>query len=641
MYGLGSIVKSIGKTIKKVVKSPIGKAAILGLGAYGLGGGFGAGFKFGNLPGAGLFSGKGAGLGSMFGKVKNLYSGLSGTQKLMGAAGSLGLAALAGAPEEVQMESQRNVGALRQYLASYYKNLGYSADQIAENVARDTSEYTSGQGGYAMGGRVNYQVGGEVSYDATDPIYGSSAITVTPETVADTFGNQVQQQMGNTYNPPLIKNVMQNQNIAGNPNGVGITNLPGAEPITNLPIATPDRPITNLPGAEPITNLPVSDPTIRNQADIADPVTGKTIPKNFMSGFQSFLQESGAMNRPMTGDVVSYRLPDGAVQQGNSTMRGLMNQYLESIGQSPTTGVPASRVNVNQNASPLAQAAMADGGRISLKNGTPKQEIVKPSDSMMVDTTTSNPMPKEKSLKENLDFVKETKGGVSPSTTMYMFKMYLDEALKKGQITKEKYNKMLMPFFGKTSEGITRDFERYEQSMAYGGRMGYESGTENPLAKLLEDIPLTKGPYKIKRDKDGKIIPPPPPLRGPYKIKRDKDGKIIPPPPPLLLRNKSANGGRINRAYGSDDLVEQASGIEGLDININPKGVKELDLRETGGFIPPVGVKEKADDIPAMLSNNEFVFTADAVRAAGGGSVNKGAQIMYDTMKKLENGGTV
>jgi hypothetical protein len=111
--------------------------------------------------------------------------------------------------------------------------------------------------------------------------------------------------------------------------------------------------------------------------------------------------------------------------------------------------------------------------------------------------------------------------------------------------------------------------------------------------------------------------------------------------PESLEKPKMAYGGRINRAYGSDELVEQASGIEGLDININPKGVKELDLRETGGFIPPVGVKEKADDIPAMLSNNEFVFTADAVRAAGGGSVNKGAQIMYDTMKKLENGGTV
>jgi len=98
-----------------------------------------------------------------------------------------------------------------------------------------------------------------------------------------------------------------------------------------------------------------------------------------------------------------------------------------------------------------------------------------------------------------------------------------------------------------------------------------------------------------------------------------------------------ADGGRVSRAYGSDELVEQASGIEGLPINMNSKGVKELDMRETGGFIPPVGVKEKADDIPAMLSNNEFVFTADAVRAAGGGSVNKGAQRMYDLMKNLES----
>jgi len=98
-----------------------------------------------------------------------------------------------------------------------------------------------------------------------------------------------------------------------------------------------------------------------------------------------------------------------------------------------------------------------------------------------------------------------------------------------------------------------------------------------------------------------------------------------------------AEGGRVNRAFGSDKLVEQASGIEGLPVNVNSKGVKELDMRKTGGFIPPVGVKEKADDIPAMLSNNEFVFTADAVRAAGGGSVNKGAQRMYDLMKSLES----
>ena len=100
-----------------------------------------------------------------------------------------------------------------------------------------------------------------------------------------------------------------------------------------------------------------------------------------------------------------------------------------------------------------------------------------------------------------------------------------------------------------------------------------------------------------------------------------------------------AYGGRVMRAMGdsASDNAVQAAGIEGLPLRENSKGVKEIDLRKTGGFIPPVGVKEKADDIPAMLSNNEFVFTADAVRAAGGGSVNKGAQRMYDLMKNLES----
>ena len=105
-----------------------------------------------------------------------------------------------------------------------------------------------------------------------------------------------------------------------------------------------------------------------------------------------------------------------------------------------------------------------------------------------------------------------------------------------------------------------------------------------------------------------------------------------------------ADGGRVNYAMGGDTPEEnamQAAGIEGLDININPKGIKELDMRETGGFIPPVGVKEKEDDIPAMLSNNEFVFTADAVRGMGEGDVDKGAERMYSMMKKLEDGGRV
>ena len=65
-------------------------------------------------------------------------------------------------------------------------------------------------------------------------------------------------------------------------------------------------------------------------------------------------------------------------------------------------------------------------------------------------------------------------------------------------------------------------------------------------------------------------------------------------------------------------------------------GMPEIDYRQSGGFVP-VGKKEKADDVPAMLSKNEFVMTADAVRGMGDGNVEKGAQKMYDQMRELES----
>ena len=64
-------------------------------------------------------------------------------------------------------------------------------------------------------------------------------------------------------------------------------------------------------------------------------------------------------------------------------------------------------------------------------------------------------------------------------------------------------------------------------------------------------------------------------------------------------------------------------------------GGKEMDLRAKGGFVP-IGKKEKADDVPARLSKNEFVFTAKAVRGAGKGDVKKGAKRMYDLMRQYE-----
>jgi len=66
----------------------------------------------------------------------------------------------------------------------------------------------------------------------------------------------------------------------------------------------------------------------------------------------------------------------------------------------------------------------------------------------------------------------------------------------------------------------------------------------------------------------------------------------------------------------------------------------EKDYRNNGGFVP-IGGEERADDVPARLSRNEFVFTADAVRGAGGGDIDKGAEIMENVMKNLEQGGKI
>ena len=89
----------------------------------------------------------------------------------------------------------------------------------------------------------------------------------------------------------------------------------------------------------------------------------------------------------------------------------------------------------------------------------------------------------------------------------------------------------------------------------------------------------------------------------------------------------AAQGGRIGA---------QGGGI----MPLLDMGGMEKDYRQEGGFVP-IGRKEKADDVPARLSKNEFVFTADAVKAAGGGDIDEGAQRMYNVMKNLEAGGEI
>ena len=97
----------------------------------------------------------------------------------------------------------------------------------------------------------------------------------------------------------------------------------------------------------------------------------------------------------------------------------------------------------------------------------------------------------------------------------------------------------------------------------------------------------------------------------------------------------AADGGRIGYQEGGDAEPVAKKTMPLIDMD----GM-EKDYRETGGFVD-MGRMERADDVPARLSKNEFVFTADAVRNAGEGDIDKGAEVMYNMMKNLESGGEV
>ena len=95
----------------------------------------------------------------------------------------------------------------------------------------------------------------------------------------------------------------------------------------------------------------------------------------------------------------------------------------------------------------------------------------------------------------------------------------------------------------------------------------------------------------------------------------------------------AANGGRMNYAEGGGIMDTEQS--EMIDM-----GGNEKDYRDEGGFVA-MGGEERADDVPARLSKNEFVFTADAVRNAGGGDIDRGSEVMQNLMDNLEQGGQV
>ena len=151
------------------------------------------------------------------------------------------------------------------------------------------------------------------------------------------------------------------------------------------------------------------------------------------------------------------------------------------------------------------------------------------------------------------------------------------------------------------------DFFKNRKLSAQGGRIGYSKGSADIFKELKKKMGAKSTTFKSTRKFKPFVIDPDSYFFDAYKR--------------MMENNKKADGGIMDMPMGN--------------MRRNQAGVMERDYRDKGGFVP-VGVKEKADDVPAMLSKNEFVMTADAVRGAGDGNIKKGAQRMYDLMKRNE-----
>jgi len=526
-YFLGSIGRAIGKAVgkvgdvaKQVVKSPVGKAALLGLGAYGLGGGFGpGGFGFGNI-GPSIGRGLGSLRSGLFGAVSpNLraagmpsFLGETGFTSTKGILGKLGLTGGGGKmmPTALGMISSASLlgyfvqkGATeeeaKELAQDVYRGKGLGLDQIRADIAK----YKSGE--------FDYPAMTQRGYDF-----------LTPRPYLAAQGGRV-----------------------------------------GLYAGTPEEGIKSLEaGASPIT------------------VEGDVRPEN--------MKVASNYNNPSDDYIIDME-----------ESMAIFQMYPQDLSE-------------QQQIHLYGYKKYAQGGRVGLYAGTQKKKKTK----------SKAPGPHKKT---KLELLKETHPTLFSDTTTSI----------EGSPKKKKYTK----------------------GRAQGGRIGYDEGSFEPLkytskikemwaegydetkgdlpTELLLRIGLTVGAPLIDIIRTvGKLHPT---EVGKLTAATIKQGWDLNKTAKDIIEEGRAEenaGGRIGKFGGG--IGTMMPRIPTGMPRVNAGGITELDYRQEGGYVP-MGVKEKADDVPAMLSKNEFVMTADAVKGAGGGSVEKGAQRMYDTMKRLEN----
>ena len=221
-------------------------------------------------------------------------------------------------------------------------------------------------------------------------------------------------------------------------------------------------------------------------------------------------------------------------------------------------------------------------------------------------------------------------------------RLFSDKSLRTNQDRKQLFRILMNPGMFPEAEDMLKKLLRGKQD---GGRIGFENGTipmadssfkfmelveddtdeKEKLINALLDNAREKFPKASEEDIFNFVMSQAAPMSGLM-----VDGKFVRSTDietPSIKLSRDMGGPRYDFLMGGEVPVRK-----------NKAGIEELDYRQTGGFVP-IGVKEKADDVPAMLSKNEFVLTADAVRGIGGGDVEKGAEKLYGVMKQAEKVG--
>ena len=363
-----------------------------------------------------------------------------------------------------------------------------------------------------------------------------------------------------------------------------------------------------------------------------------------MSGIGSF-DQTGRIGSSLKSGLMNYGLGQGARYLGGADFQGLQNPFTRDAFSMPTgsggiknlfnkSKAPTDMTEFNKlglgGSDPSGIAGNTSNISLAGDSGTAMEAFYKgvvPKTADVVGKTQTGGI-----LKTIKDFALDNKlltglaagtlgaaalmGNMEPDEIQDMYRgegldidgirAEVQEAMADETGEKLKALRVKYPFLGR------RDTKDLSQLKAEGGRIGYADA-----GAVLSEEQIAMMQNMIKKGMDNDTISTIANV-SPKQVQNYIDSLRV------NMENK-AMGGRIGFAEGG--------GIMDL-------GGMEKDYRAEGGFVP-IGREEKADDVPARLSVNEFVFTADAVRNAGGGDIDRGAEVMENMMKHLEQGGQV